>query len=261
MPKIVCSFCRYTLFWNIRRGRKKCKRCRKEFSSVQYPISGFRITEKEWRDAIGIFLRERTIRSIVRSTTISHYHVEKMVQYLRACMLRDVPSPFSGIVEMDETYIGGQRKNKRLHIRRIKGKRGHGTEKLAIVGIFGREAKQVYVQVIRKLSMPDIFLMLDMHVVKGSPVYTDGFKPYRGLPKKGYPHEYVNHAGGEYVRGDIHTNNIEGFWGILKRKMSCIGGMRADRLEFFVAEIVWKFNHRCEPIQIQEKKLFELLFR
>jgi hypothetical protein len=51
-------------------------------------------------------------------------------------MSKDIPDIFDGPIELDETYIGGQRKNKKLHIRRLQGKRGYGTEKLPIVGLF-----------------------------------------------------------------------------------------------------------------------------
>jgi len=183
-----------------------------------------------------------------------------MGHHIRVRMESNLPKPFEGPVEMDETYIGGQRKNKRLHIRRIKAKRGHGTDKLPIMGIFDRKTGQAYVKVMeKKLSMRCIIDILHERVIPGSKLYTDAFKMYRMLPKYGYTHEYVDHLQGEYVRGKIHTNNIEGFWGILKRKLSCIGGMRRDRLHLFVAEIVWKFNHRNHTLEEQEKDLFKLI--
>jgi transposase-like protein len=166
----------------------------------------------------------------------------------------------SGIIEMDETYIGGQRKNKRLHIRRIKAKKGHGTDKLPIVGLFSRDTGKVRVAVEpKKLDIRFVRQMIRESALRGSSVYTDGFKMYRSIPQDGFVHQYVDHDGGEYVRDDIHTNNIEGFWGILKRKMSCIGGMRRVYLQLFVGEIVWRFNHRKEPLEEQERVLLELI--
>jgi len=161
---------------------------------------------------------------------------------------------------MDETYIGGQRKNQHLHIRRIQGKRGHGTDKLPIVGLFSRNSGEVYVEVLkRKLDVKHIFTVIEERVQPGSILYTDGFKMYRGLKETLYVHEFVDHLQGEMVRGDIHTNNIEGFWGILKRKLGCIGGMRRQYLPLFVAEIVWKFNHRKVSLLEQEKLLLTLI--
>lgn len=183
-----------------------------------------------------------------------------MAMHIRKAMSADTATTLTGPVEMDETYIGGQRKNKRLHIRRIQGKRGHGTDKLPIVGIFSRTTGQVYVEVLaRKLDVRKIFQTIERLVPANSEIYTDGFKMYRGLAKRGYEHSYVDHDGGELVRGDVHTNNIEGFWGILKRKLSCIGGMRRTNLHLFVAEIVWKFNHRKQTRAEQEHTLLKLV--
>src|SRR6185503_3841608 len=176
------------------------------------------------RSCIHVFLRQRAALSVSAETGIPHCRIARMVHLLRLCMAEDTPKRFLGPVEMDETYIGGQRKNKRLHIRRIKAKRGHGTDKLPIVGLFSRTTGEVYVEVlVQKLSMKHIFSVLKQRAERWSLIYTDGFKTYRSLPLYGYAHRYVDHDGGEYVRGEIHTNNIEGFWGILKRKLSCIG--------------------------------------
>jgi len=175
-------------------------------------------------------------------------------------MEQDVPDFLPSPVEMDETYIGGQRKNKRLHIRRIQAKKGHGTDKLPIMGAFSRATGEVYVEILeRKLDIYRILEILRERTEAGGIVYTDGFKMYRMLKDRGYAHDYVDHAGGELVRDEIHTNNIEGFWGILKRKLSCIGGMRRNSLHLFVAEIAWKFNQRSTPLEKQEQRLFDLI--
>lgn len=227
-----------------------------------YPVPGIRSTREDWKDCIAVFLRQRTSASIAKETGIGANRAVSMTHLLRACMMADLPKRFKGPVEMDETYIGGQRKNKRLHIRKIKAKKGHGTDKLPIMGIFDRSGKQIYVEVMaQKLSMPHIFIIMSRQVKAGAEVFTDGFKMYRGLKKKGFRHSYVDHDSGEYVRGEVHTNNIEGFWGILKRKLSCIGGMRRGKLKFFVAEIVWRFNHRNISLTEQERKLLESVIK
>jgi len=111
-------------------------------------------------------------------------------------------------------------------------KRGHGTDKLPIVGVFLTDKRvKVSVEVFsRKLDIYRILKILEDRSKVGPTVYTDGFKMYRKLPKQGFKNEWVDHDEGELVRGTIHTNNIDGFWGILKRKLGCIGGMRRERL-------------------------------
>lgn len=262
MPTISCPFCGFGRSWAVRGKKRKCKSCRREFGGVAYPIGGFRVAELAWRKAVATFLRERTERRISEEAGVSLKTAQKMAHRMREAMASEIPAPFLGPVEMDETYVGGQRKNKKLHIRKIKGKPGHGTDKLPIVGLFCRKSGQVFVDVEpRKLDVRYVFQTIRERVVPGSQVFTDGFKMYRGLPRLGYAHEYVDHDGGEYVRGEIHTNNIEGFWGILKRKLGCIGGMRRDRLWLFVAEIAWKFNHRDQSLKDRERSLMALLTR
>lgn len=223
-------------------------------------MDGIRATEDDWRRCAAVFLRERSIRRVTEETGRSHCLVERMLMELRTRMADAVPDPFRGPVEMDETYIGGQRKNKKLHIRRIEGKKGHGTEKLPIVGLFDRETGTVFAVVEpKKLDIAFIVRTVRERVFPGSAIFSDGFKMYRCLPRHGYDHEYVDHDGGEYVRDDIHTNNIEGFWGILKRRMGCIGGMRRKYLHLFVGEIAWKFNHRHQSLRDQERALIGLV--
>jgi transposase-like protein len=261
MLQIKCPYCSYTRFWRLRREKKKCKKCKREYTSKTYPVNGFRITPNEWKKVIQIFLRQRTIKSITSSMNIGQNTAQRMTHHMRVCMSEYNEKIFSGPIELDETYIGGQRKNKKLHIRRRPCKRGHGTDKLPIMGIFDRETGKVYIEVLKKkLDMYHIINILDERVEPGSTIYTDGYKMYRMLPKYGYNHSWVDHDGGELVRGSIHTNNIEGFWGILKRKLGCIGGMRRERLYLFVGEIVWIFNHRNLPMEEKEKALQNIIF-
>jgi transposase-like protein len=258
--KITCPHCLFGRSWKLRRGKRKCKKCRREFSVKQYAVSQIRSTDQEWKDGIAVFVRERTMRAVMRETEIPRCRALRMLNHLRACMTADAMAVFHGPVELDETYIGGQRKNKRLHIRRIKAKKGHGTDKLPIVGLFDRASGKTFVIVEpRKLDIRFILFLLQMRATSGATVYTDGFKMYRMLSKYGWRHEYVDHDGGELARGEVHTNNIEGFWGILKRKLSCIGGVRRKHLPLFVGEIVWRFNHRNMPLPEQEKLLFKLI--
>lgn len=262
MKQTTCPSCHFSRSWSLRRGKRKCKRCRKEFSGRLYPISGFRLTIETWHMAIRTFIRERSLLRVAREASVSSKTAQRMTRLFRECMSTEPWKICSGVIEMDETYIRGQRKNKRLHIRRIKTKKGHGTDKLPIVGLFSRETGKILVVVEpRKLDIFFIRRMIRENVRQRSAIYTDGFKMYRSIPQDGYIHCFVDHDGGEYVRDDVHTNNIEGFWGILKRKLGCIGGMRREYLYFFVQEIVWRFNHRTEPLEEQERALAELILR
>lgn len=219
-----------------------------------------RATTAEWKVCVKAFIRERTILAVVAASGLSRYRVTLMLGILRECMSRERPPVFSGTVELDETYIGGQRKNARLHIRRIKGKRGHGTDKLPIFGIFHRGSGKVFVDFEpKKLDWRYVLSVVGKRVSQGSRVYTDGFPMYAPLSGMGYVHQSVDHNMSEYVRGDVHTNGIEGFWGVMKRKMGCIGGMRRRRLHLFAKELAWRHNHRKETPEKKEQALMKLV--
>lgn len=221
---------------------------------------GVRATAAEWKGCVKAFVRERTIFAVVAATGISRHRVTLMLGALRERMALEPLPVFSGTVELDETYIGGQRKNARLHIRRIRGKRGHGTDKLPIFGIFQRGSGKVFVDVEpKKLDWRYVLSVVRKRVARGSRVYTDGFPMYAPLSRMGYVHRSVDHNMNEYVRGDVHTNGIEGFWGVMKRRMGCIGGMRRRRLHLFAKELAWRHNHRKEAPENKERALLKLV--
>lgn len=261
MTLILCTHCGFSRNWRLRRDKRKCKRCRREFSARVYPVSGFRLTQDEWRDVIRAFLAWKTVRKMAKHLCMGPRQVQKVSRVLRLAMGSESLPTFSGPIEVDETYIGGQRKNQRLHIRkRYPPKRGHGTRKLPIFGIFDRSSGKVFAEVLpKKLDAAHILKRIQEHTEPHTCIYTDGFPTYRIFAPAGYLHESIDHNRGEYVRGDIHTNNIEGFWGILKRTMGCIGGMQRKYLHLFLAEIVWRFNHRTETEAEKERALFALV--
>jgi len=224
-------------------------------------VRGVRATTKEWRSCARAFLASRTILSVQQKTGLGYERVCKILNVFREIMTEDIPEPFSGISEADETFIGGKWANKRRHIRSHKSKRGHGTDKLPVVGVYSRETKQVAVRIVEKRCEETVIGFMCSRLAKDSLLYTDGYKMNRAVKKYGVKHEYVNHHLGEYVRGTIHTNSIEGFWGYLKRRLAIIGGIRRDRIYLFVGEITWRFNHRQITPEKQIERLIHLLSR
>ena len=83
-----------------------------------------------------------------------------------------------------------------------------------------------------------------------------------GLAAKGYVHRLVKHHKGEYSDGKgNHINGLEGFWGYLKRRLAAKGGIRKERLPLYLAEYVWRYNHRNDSIQIQKILIMKQLER
>lgn len=241
-----CPKCEYSRHWKLRRGKFRCKSCRSEFSPRTSPVAGLRLGKTELRRIALAFVMLGTVRRVASTSGIARATAQKACHLFRLAIAAEPREPFAGPAEVDETYIGGQRKNQRLHIRRLyPPKRGHGTRKTPIIGALDRATGTVRIEVMaRKLDKKIVLAFVAKSVAPGSRVFTDGFVYYRDLLKLGYAHESVDHNAREYVRGDVHTNGIEGFWGVMKRRMGNTGGMRRARLGLFATELAWRYNHR-----------------
>jgi len=172
---------------------------------------------------------------------------------------KDIPEVFSGTVEVDETYLGGQWKNKRHSVKSEGTKRGRGTSKTPVFGILCRGGK-VWAQVVPDVEERTLIPLISRGVEAGSIVCSDTWKSYTGVAAKGYVHRLVKHHKGEYSdsKGN-HINGLEGFWGYLKRRLAAKGGIRKERLPLYLAEYVWRYNHRNENIESWKKLIMKQL--
>jgi transposase-like protein len=186
--------------------------------------------------------------------------VLRALQFLRQAMVQAVPPAFQGTVEVDETYVGGRWRNKRRLVRAQGTKRGRGAStKTPVFGILCRDG-QVWAQVVPDLSAQTLWPLIRRQVRRGSIVCTDALRTYTGIATKGYVHRLVQHDQGEFKSPHgTHINGLEGFWGYLKRRLAAKGGIRPDRLPLYVAEYVWRYNHRQLSLSQQVRALMTLL--
>jgi hypothetical protein len=121
----------------------------------------------------------------------------------------------NGLVEMDETFVGGKAKNMRK-AKRVKAIRAEGTfkGKTIVVGVLERGGR-VRAEVVEARSREILHELARTSIAPGATVITDEHHPYRGIE---FVHEVINHAE-SYVRGHIHTNGIESFWSLIRSEI------------------------------------------
>ena len=195
-----------------------CKSCRSYFSvKTGTTIEKSRLSLRKWVFAIYLYvthLKGVSSMKLHRDLGVTQKTAWFMLHRLRESWSEAGLDQFSGPVEVDETYMGGKRKNmpksKRKH---LTGRGGVG--KTIVAGIKDRESNQVSARVISSADKETLQGFVKDSVESGAEVFTDEAKAYADMPE--YEHEAVNHSVGEYVRGQAHTNGMESFWAMLKR--------------------------------------------
>jgi transposase-like protein len=253
-----CPHCRSNGFWSLRRSHARCKNCRREYSLCRNLVSGMRSSEREWRKIIDAVLDDHSVRDIAEDLRISTKTAQEHIHLIRSLLVNDCERGFSGIVEADETYMGPKWSNRRSFDKGF-SRRRRGTDNTPVFGLLERKSGLVYATVVPSVKalhlLPHIFRI----VRRGSSIFSDTSTSYGHLRRHGYHHKTVDHAGGEYVRGIVSTNRLEGFWGWMKRRHKVRGGIRNDRLDLFVGSWTWIYNHRHESRRDQMKRVIKLI--
>ncbi len=159
--------------------------------------------------------------------------------------------PLSGHVEIDESYVGGKprkRTKAQRAIAKSTSKVGRGAANKSIVlGLIERGGNA------RAGTIPDVFATTIEGIIKsnvrpGSKISTDEFRSYNALAKLGYDHQTVAHGSYEFVRGDAHTNSVEGYWSRLKNSIRGTHvHVSGKHLWKYTAEFSFRYNMRKNP--------------
>jgi transposase-like protein len=154
-------------------------------------------------------------------------------------------SPLGGegkAVEADETYVGGLEKNKHAKDRKHLGRGGVGKQIVLSLVERGGKVRSRHVQHVTADTLRPI-LAEQLHA--SSRLMTDEARQYIPLGKEFAEHQAVNHGIGEYVRGDAHTNSVEGYFSIFKRGMKGVyQHCSADHLRRYLSEFDFRYNER-----------------
>ena len=239
----VCPHCKEAKRIHARKGGYyRCNACREDFTvRTGTVMERSHIPLQKWLYAMYMLVTSRKGISSVELHTklaITQKSAWFMLHRLReAC--RDKDSPLSGIVEIDETYIGGKQRNKHDD-KKVEGRGAVG--KAPVLGMRQRGGKVIAmpIKMTDKGTIQDIIFK---HVEEDTTIYTDEHGSYDGLDEEGYEHDTVNHKEGEYVDGNVHTNSIEAVWAVFKRGLKGIyHHVSVKHLGRYVDEYAFRLN-------------------
>lgn len=242
--------------------RHQCNSCNKSYSvTVSTIFHHSNLDLKKWFLAISLILNAKkgiSSRQLARDLGVDKNTAWYLQMRLRKAMY-DGDSILTGIVEADETYIGGDLMNKTKKYRLKRDKKGikpGGMEhKQPVVGMLQRGGK-VIGKVLAKAHGKTIKPVLKRTIEPESTVVTDGFGAYDGLESMFKDHQIINHAQDEFVRENFHVNSLEGFWSLLKRGIQGQYHTITQRhLQTYVDEFCFRYSNRSDP-QLFDRLIF-----
>jgi transposase-like protein len=244
----ICPHCSHKACWKIRNFKLKCKRCRRDisvtagtiFQDLHKPLRIFFqamwyvVCQKQGVSALGL-------KSILGLG--SYRTAWSWLHKLRTAMVRPGRDLLSGVVEVDETLVGGEERG---------GKRGRGTDKkeLVLVAVEDQSDRinkgmgRIRLKHIPNASGETLEEAVCELVAPRSIIRTDGWRGYSGLKSKGFTHIVVKHT--EQEPGEDPTPLVHRIASLLKRWLlgTHQGGQRFTHLHYYLDEFTFRFNRR-----------------
>ncbi len=231
-----------------RHGLKKCKDCGKQFTVRKGTIfEDSHIPLHMWLQAIHLMVSSKkgiSSHQLHRVLEITLKSAWFMSHRIRETMRSDGNLDFGsdgGVVEVDETFIGNDRSIKPKHT-----KKGRGyAHKYKVLALVDRDSGRAKSMVVDDLKAQTLLPILMESIASETVVFTDEARQYQSLGDVFQQHDFVRHSLGEYVRGDVHTNTIEGYFSIFKRGMKGVYQHCSKKhLHRYAAEYEFRYNNR-----------------
>ena len=200
------------------------------------------ISRAKFRQILRLFAVDLTAVQIAELVHLNRNTVNRYLTLIRQQIASycESESPFSGEIELDESYFGAKR---------VRGKRGRGAfGKTIVFGIYKRNGK-VYTEIVPNCSHKTLYAIIKGKVDAASTIHTDGFRSYDGIVDLGYQKHYrVQHGKDEFAVGTNHINGIEGFWGLAKVRLVKFRGLSKNTFYLHLKECEFRFNYRNQDL-------------
>jgi transposase-like protein len=267
--KIACPHCgQEDKVYVIDGGAKyKCASpiCYKKFSvTVGTVFHASNVPLVKWFTAVYLVSNHKkgiSSHQLARDLGVSQKTSWFMIHRIREALRIDYPELLAGVVEVDETYVGGKMKNKHNKVREKYKKdggylSGHAGNKVGVMGLVSRGNNvQARVMNSAKQTMKE---MVISHVHPSATIMTDSLVAYRGLANTFADHKVIHHEKSEFAIGDVYTNTIEGFFSQLKRGIYGIyHSVSHKHLQRYCDEFAFRYNSRT----IKDYERFNLTLR
>ena len=219
----------------------QCLKCKYQFAATTGTIfSDTHLPLSKWMLATAIMCNAKkgvSAKQMERDMGVSYKTAWYLNHRIREAMADgDFDSLFTGTVEADETYIGGEYDKRRKRAK---------YDKEPVFGMIERETGRVHAKHIPTANRWAVTREIDAVVAPEAKFMTDESNLYSNLTRRGFEHQIVVHSNKEWVRGDVHTQGIDGFWSLLKRGI--IGSFHQvsiKHLDRYIAEFQFRFNSR-----------------
>lgn len=226
----------------VRAGLYGCPRCKGQFTvTVGTVMESSHLPLRVWIAAFYLMMASKTgisALALQRHLKIGSYRSAWFLCHRVRHCLKQGATLLTGTVEADEVYIGGPP-------RKINNTTPTGPKKkIMAVGLVERGG-DVRLQVRRKAETGEIRRTVKKYLDPSATLYSDEHHAYRKLGRRQAKHETVHHSRNEYVRGDVHTNTIEGFFGLIQTGIIGVyHGVGKQHLQRYADEYVYRYNAR-----------------
>lgn len=244
----VCPHCQEHKPYKLKDGKTyRCKNinCKKDFTvTVGLIFENSKVPLSTWFAAIYLVTAHKkgiSSHQLARDLGVTQKTAWFLNHRVREMFANEIDARMDGIVEMDETFIGGKwenmTKSKRAEMRRI-GK----DNKIPVMGILQRDGK-ARLKVMK--SLYNFEILISSHVKPSAVVVTDSHPSHVGIEDSCKGHILINHSNDEYVNGIYHTNTVEGFFSMLKRGVYGIyHHVSPKHLHRYCEEFSYRYNYR-----------------